>query len=249
MAPDTNMPVAKSEDDLRDIPKWTRRYAENRTLRIVVALGIMLAGVGVFLGLGYLSVWAFRSDNRLLIWASLAALWAFIGWWLWFSFVGASRLIPRITQRLYRGEGSVSMGGAPDTELPQVPNLAVCLLVLFAFAHMFLIQRGVLPERYVQPIAVLYVVPFMLWLGLRLRPSPRSPFMFLWPALFVIHGVLIVAGVPISRGIAFDIFVPTVGYGLIAALAGHIYSRVALRRLRHLAASPDMPDQAEGQAP
>jgi len=42
MAPDTNMPVAKSEDDLRDIPKWAGRYAQNRTLRIVVALGIVL---------------------------------------------------------------------------------------------------------------------------------------------------------------------------------------------------------------
>jgi len=70
--------------------------------------------------------------------------------------------------------------------------------------------------------------------------------MFLWPALFVIHGVSIVAGVPISRGIAFDIFVPTVGYGLIAALAGHIYSRVALRRLRALAATARPHDEAEG---
>lgn len=246
MAPDTNMPVAKSEDDLRDIPKWAGRYAQNRTLRIVVALGIVLAGAGVFLGLGYLSAWTFRSENRLLIWASLAALWAFVGWWLWFSFVGAARLIPRITQRLYRADGSVSMGGAPDTELPQVPNLAICVLLLFAVAHMFLTQRGALPERYLQPISVLYAVPFMLWVGLKLRPSPRSPFMFLWPALFVIHGVSIVAGVPISRGIAFDIFVPTVGYGLIAALAGHIYSRVALRRLRALAATARPHDEAEG---
>jgi len=240
------MPVAKSEDDLRDIPKWAGRYAQNRTLRIVVALGIVLAGAGVFLGLGYLSAWTFRSENRLLIWASLAALWAFVGWWLWFSFVGAARLIPRITQRLYRADGSVSMGGAPDTELPQVPNLAICVLLLFAVAHMFLTQRGALPERYLQPISVLYAVPFMLWVGLKLRPSPRSPFMFLWPALFVIHGVSIVAGVPISRGIAFDIFVPTVGYGLIAALAGHIYSRVALRRLRALAATARPHDEAEG---
>jgi len=246
MAPDTNIPAAKSEDDLRQLPKWARRYAQNRTLRIVVTLGIILAGAGVFLGLGYLSAWAFRRDNSVLMWACLAALWAFIGWWLWFAFVGASRLIPRITQRLYHAEGSVSMGGAPDTELPQLPNLSICVLLLFATAHMFLIQRGVLPERYVQPIAVLYVVPFMLWVGLRLRPSSRSPFMCLWPALFVIHGVLIVAGVPISRGIAFDIFVPTVGYGLIAALAGHIYSRVALRRLRAVAATARTHDEAKG---
>jgi hypothetical protein len=64
-----------------------------------------------------------------------------------------------------------------------------------------------------------------------------APFMLLWPGLLVIHAVLALAGVHPFSGepSAVTILVPTVGYGAIAALASHVYSRVALRRLRSLA--------------
>jgi hypothetical protein len=233
---------------VREIPKWARRYAQNRTLRILVLSGILIAGAVVFVALGRFGGRAFRSNDGPMIWASLAAIWVFAGGWLWFALVGAPRLIPRITRRLYRGEGSIFTGGAPDTELPRVPNLAIGLLILLATVHILLIQRGVLPERYFQPVSALYVSPFMLWVGLSLRPQPRSSFMCLWPVLYVVHGVLIVAGAPISRGLAFDIFAPAVGYGFLAALAGHLYSRLALRRLRSLAVTANAADEADGGA-
>jgi len=37
--------------------------------------------------------------------------------------------------------------------------------------------------------------------------------------------------------------VPVVGYGLIAALAGHLYSRYALRRLRAIARGPEAAEE------
>jgi len=53
----------------------------------------------------------------------------------------------------------------------------------------------------------------------------------------VIHAVLALAGVRPFSGEpnAATILVPTFGYGVIAAMASHVYSRVALRRLRSLA--------------
>jgi hypothetical protein len=42
-------------------------------------------------------------------------------------------------------------------------------------------------------------------------------------------------------------FFTGVGYGSIAALAGHIYSRFALRRLRALAATTETAEQGEGE--
>ena len=71
--------------------------------------------------------------------------------------------------------------------------------------------------------------------------------MMLWPTLYAIHAILLVAGAPIYFGgkwEALNMFVPVVGYGVLAALAGHIYSRIALRRLRTLATSPETPDQS-----
>jgi hypothetical protein len=62
----------------------------------------------------------------------------------------------------------------------------------------------------------------------------------LWPALYAAHAILIVAGAPIVFSSPWDslnMVVPTIGYGLLAALVGHFYSRVALRRLKSLTQS------------
>jgi len=64
------------------------------------------------------------------------------------------------------------------------------------------------------------------------------------PVLYGIHAILIAVGIPISRGPVFDMFFPIVGYGLVAGLSRHIYSRIALRRLRPLTSSSPEPPQA-----
>ena len=246
MRSDTGVEAGTRDDQLRDIPRWTRRYAENRTLYTLVSLGIFLAGAGVFYGLGRLSVYAFRSENQPLTWISLAALWVFLGALLWYTFWGARRLVPGLTKWLYRGEGRVSVDGAETGVSPRVPALSGLVMLLLLVCQLLLTQRGLLPLRYAQPISAAYAVPFMLYMGLKLRAQPRSPFMLLWPALYGLHGVLILAGVPISFGAeraTLDIFWMVPAYGFIAALAGHIYSRVALRRLRTIAA--DTADEAQ----
>ena len=61
--------------------------------------------------------------------------------------------------------------------------------------------------------------------------------MLLWPALYALHAILIIAGVPIlfvGRWDSLNMLIPTVGYGLIASLTAHIYSRIQLRRLRRM---------------
>jgi hypothetical protein len=84
-----------------------------------------------------------------------------------------------------------------------------------------------------QPVSALYVVPFLVVLGIVIRPA-SSPFMFLWPVLYALHAILIVAGAPIRVGNGLDIFIAIAGYGLLAGLAAHAYSRYALRKLRRL---------------
>jgi len=119
------------------------------------------------------------------------------------------------------------------------------VFVFCALASVGLGLLGLYPIRLMQPISALYLVPFLCYLGLKLR-RVGSPFMFLWPGLYAVHAVLLVTGVPIGMGPMLDMFVPTVGYGLVAALSGHIYNRVALRRLRRLAAGPESLQDASG---
>ena len=174
----------------------------------------------------------------------MLVLCAFAVWWLWFSFVGGTRIMRQISERLYRGEGSVSVGLPLGPEATRPPATLIGFVFMFCvLASVGLGLLGFLPSRYMQPISALYVVPFMLYLGWKQRAA-GSPFMLLWPLLYGIHAILIAAGVPISRGPVFDMFFPVVGYGLVAGLSGHIYSRIALRRLRSLTSSGPEPPQA-----
>jgi hypothetical protein len=241
---------SERDDDVREIPKWAQRYAQNRTLPLVVFLGIFVFGFCMFGGLSYLTGWAYVHGNRVMAGASMLVLCAFAVWWLWFSFVGGARIMRQISERLYRGEGSVSVGLPLGPEATRPPPTFIGFVFMFCvLASVGLGLLGFLPIRYMQPISALYVVPFMLYLGMMRQRPGGSPFMCLWPALYGIHAILDVAGVPIrfwGEMRALDVFVPMIGYGLMAALAGHIYSRIALGRLRVLAASPDMTDEPEG---
>jgi hypothetical protein len=227
----------EADDRVREIPKWARRYAQNRTLPVVAFLVIFAAGSCAFGGLSLLTAWAYVTDRRVLSAASMLVLCGFFVWWVWFSFIGAARIMRGITERLYQGEGGVVVGASAGTGDSKGPLVVTVVFVCCVIASVDLGLIGLLPIRYMQPISALYVVPFLCYLGLKMR-RVGSPFMTLWPALYGIHAVLLVTGVPIGMGPMLDMFVPIVGYGLIATLAGHIYSRVALRRLRRLAAAP-----------
>jgi hypothetical protein len=222
---------------LEQIPTWARRYAQNRTLPVLVSLLIFTAGSAVFGGLSYLTAWAYKAGERLLAGSAVLVLSGFAVWWLWFSFVGGAAIIRRISERLYQGEGSV-MAAPSDEEKSGRPPLAAFLFMFCVVASIGLGFLEFYPITLMQPVSALYVVPFLCYLGLKLR-RVGSPFMFLWPALYGIHAILMVAGAPIRLGPALDIIVPVFGYGLLAALAGHIYSRIALRRMRSLARVPN----------
>ena len=260
----------EADDRVREIPQWARRYAQNRTLPVVAMLVIGAAAFCLFGGLGLLTGWAYVEGKRVLAAASMLVLCGFTVWWVWFCFMGVVRIMRGITERLYQGEGGAVAGacaGIGEHKGPlrsiterlyrgeggavagacagigeyKGPLLAAFLLQFCVLASIGLGLLGFLPIRYMQPVSALYAVPFLCYLGLKLRPV-GSPFMFLWPGLYAIHAVLVVTGVPIGMGPMLDMVVPTFGYGLVAMLSGHIYSRVALRRLRRLAASPELSD-------
>jgi hypothetical protein len=73
--------------------------------------------------------------------------------------------------------------------------------------------------------------------------------MLLWPALYAIHAALILSGLSLGflERPSVSILFPVTVYGIIAALASHIYGRFALRKLRRLAQADDT--QAMGGLP
>ena len=93
-----------------------------------------------------------------------------------------------------------------------------------------------IPTQYMQPISALYGVPFLI--GMWFLQRPLSGYVaLLWPALISIHAILILAGAPIlftGRWEALNMLIPMFGYGMLTGLLSHLYSRVALRRLKKL---------------
>ena len=235
------------DNDVRDIPRWTRRYAQNRTLPMLGSLAIFVVGFAAYGGLAYLMTWAWLTGQRALMAAVLLVMAGFAAWWMWVTLVSGPRIVRRIIQRLYRSEGAVSPGPFPEENTWWQSPVVALVFMFCVITTVALALLGVLPIRYMQPISALYIIPLFVYVGI-IHGGAGSPFMVLWPALYGIHAILLVAGAPIYLGGKWEMLLnmwgALIGYGVIAALAAHIYSRYALRRLRTLATSPETPAQS-----
>jgi hypothetical protein len=228
--------TAQPEANLREIAAWSRRYAQNRTVPVLVGLLVFVVVAVAIGGSSYFAGWVFLAGHR--AWAPLAvALLALaLALQAWLISRHSQRFIQRISDRVYQSEGQASLQvcGTPrrgDKVIPLAFVLCVTVSVGLGLA-------GTLPLHYMQPISAIYFVPFLILLSHRFRGA-ISPFAHLWPGLYALHAVLLLLGVPIyfsGRLETLNMLLPTIGYGLVAALAGHIYSRFALRKLRRLAA-------------
>lgn len=250
MNPDSKNAQSEADADLREIPKWARRYAQNRTLATVVFFLIIAASVTAVGPLVYFAERAHRAGDpaRAVVFIALAA--AVVAWILWFRFVSGAGINRRVGQRLYRDEGYASTASipaaSPTYQAPSLPHflLLFCVLVWYGMSLM-----RIIPSRQLLPTSAVFMVPFLAYFyAVRFRDKV-SPFMLLWPVLYVVHSLLLYLGAPIyiQRGPggmyeALNLLIPILGYAMIAALTGHLYSRFALRRLRTLAATPESSD-------
>ena len=95
---------------------------------------------------------------------------------------------------------------------------------------------GYISETYAQPVSAVYLVPFLVFLVY--WEWPRISLIFLlWPALYALHALVLVSGLPIPKEgnwVHFHLLFSAAGYGIIAMLASHVYSRYALRKVRRL---------------
>ncbi|MBE7557422.1 hypothetical protein HS125_00120 [bacterium] len=234
----------RQPDPVADIPKWTRRYAQSRALP---AVWFMIGFIVIFISLYALSHFAgvqFRTGRYLsgTILAAGAAILALA------IVIGAVALsVPRwggrwldrvLREKLYGAEGHVAF--APPAGSRKLLGLAAA--VIFGFCNLVAVVLGIaghIPNDYMQPVSALYVVPFLVFLYFLLHAQVH-PLVLLWPLLYGLHALLIVAGAPILLPDSLDelnLLIPTAGYGLVAGLVAHLYNRHALRRLKEAARS------------
>ncbi len=223
-------------DRVREMPKWVRRYAHNRTLPVLVNLGLFLLGIAAIGGSSTLAAREGQAGHKAAALVFVAVALAASALWVWLVLTHrVERLSGSLSSRLYGAEGTAVAAAKPRgrSRADLVVAIAFLLCVTLSIPAGFAFETV---YRYMVPIMAAYLVPFLLYIWAR-QGGMAAPFMLLWPGLLVIHAVLALAGVHPFSGepSAVNMLVPTFGYGAIAALASHVYSRVALRRLRSLA--------------
>ena len=228
----------ETAEDLRQIGKWARVYSQNRGLGVAVVLIMsVLLGLSIF-GSSACAGLTWREGKMGLFWAcmvwvgvsTVALVYFSVPWW-------GGKAQEWIVQKVYAGDGYVAVD-APRTA--QRTGLMIPLGITFGLCvvgSVALGLAGLIPIEYMQPVSALYVVPFLVALVFLQRPV-ISYIALLWPFLYGLHAVLIVAGVPIrftGAWQAADIMLPMVGYGILSAVVSHLYGRIALSRLKKLA--------------
>ena len=244
-SPNTLQP--RQSDDSQKVSKWTRRYAQNRSLGVVVFLVIIGLVFFAISGTSYLARQAYRSDNMpvfgvclvLLVLALAANLYLAVPRW-------GGKLLARINKRIYAQQGQVTISEPSRMRQRWMLLLAACFGSCILATVLF---GDRIPIEYRQPVMALYCVPLLTLLIILRRPA-TSFVALLWPFLFGLHGVLIVAGVPIvftGQWEFLNFAVPTLGYGILSNMAGHLYSRFALSRLKTLAYTNESEHSPDGE--
>jgi len=229
-------PTSASPSDERDLGRWTRRYAQSKSLPVLISLtvstALFLALMALWVGLGF----AYRSGARVAFWACVAGLipahialvWLAMPRW-------GGRWLQRTADRYYGKEGEVTVRSERPPE--RMRRLDVLAAILYGAAILLTVVLGFLGYvrvEYLQPVSALYVVPFLVFLFWLMRPQVGY-LALLWPGLYGLHAILVVAGAPIQfegHLVFLSILGPIVGYGVIGALAGHLYNRIALARVK-----------------
>jgi len=242
-----NKSLDKNTEKLKEIPKWTRKYAQNRTFPVMIALAINLC---LFAGIAipsYFGGKAYMSGNLVLFWICIFVVAvAMISLAFFCVPKCGGKFIERISRRLYNREGDVLIS-VPET-IKKKQWVGYVVAMVFGSCVLITVILGLLGYlsiEYMQPVSALYVVPFLVFLYLWQRPI-ISPLALLWPTLYAIHAILVVAGVPIQFGIPWiflNMLIPVFGYGFLTYVICHLYSRYALKKLKTAASLQEHTDE------
>jgi len=242
--------VPQDTEKLKDIPKWTRKYAQNRTLTIFV---LMIMGMVFSLFVGALVAFplslaaiGFSKGNMVLgcvgiavlVAALVAVLIVLIIFLSKFGGKNKGLLDQMIDRWIYGKEGTVS---TPQPKLSKkMKRLDIFVGIVYGvcfIGSMELAMLGYIPVKHLLPLMALFVVPFNVYIYFMQRLR-FGPIFLICPILYTIHAILIVAGVPIyftgTMGVPLTLSLPIIVYTLLPYLIGHLYSRYALKKLKGL---------------
>lgn len=222
--------------DPRLIVRWAQRYARSRTISFLVQWVFIVTMVMIIGIAATLTNKTYRPESMGLFYLCIVSMVLSILAMTWFSVSKwGGEVIWRITQWLYGDEGYAAyLGDRHDGPTPWWVTALGGGLVVYHLVGAILVSFRILPLAYMQPFSAAYMAPF---LALMILYQRLGFWAWIWPIFYAAHGVMMVMGLPIGfpgQWQLLDMAVPVFGYGLIAILTGHVYSRFALQQLKRL---------------
>ena len=208
--------VPQDTEKLKEIPKWARRYAENRTLPQIVFHLIYLS----FGGVVFLSVYCFL--QRWFILASILMGIYVVGFICILIFGDYSK------------DRYFTKSGIPESEsVQQIKKFLPLPLIVCIAVQMIMEIRGVFPEHLRMPISAVCVCPLLIFVNWRWA---RGSFIgYLWAALYGGWAIAILFKVPVltfPERFAGNEMIAVPVTGAITGVVAYIYSRHALKKLK-----------------
>lgn len=234
-------------ESIKEIPKWTRRYAQNRTVPFLLYMFMFLvwcylAGTG-----SKLARLAYRAGDMTEFYFAMTIVVAMVAVLIWSLVPGwGGGWYQRLTRRIYKDGGDVVLPvPSKQTKYTWHRHLIPGVFVLGLLITVALTRLGYLSNEYVQPVSALYAVPFLIARFSTMRATMREtlgPIFLLWPILYGIHAILVVAGAPIQfegQWASLNMLIPTIGYGILTGVVGYLAGQYSLKKLRGLTSMRD----------
>jgi len=220
---------------MRDVPQWMQAYAANRTWPVIVNLVIFAMLFLLITGFSTLTCWVWHTGNNPLFAVSALLLCVSLGTLIWLNIPAwGGRWQQELSQALMHSEGTVQL---PMKRRNNWLKVAAVIFALCIFTEVGLGICGLMPTWLMQPVSAVYLVPFLLLLS-RLQSGSGFAWGYIWAGLYGVHAILLTLQAPIyftGNWEIMNMLIPTVGYGLTAALVGLLYSKVMLARIQAVA--------------
>jgi len=212
-------------EKLKEIPKWARRYAESRTMPLIIFSTVFL----VLFGVVSLSVYCFLKGKFIL-----AAI-------MMVSYV-AGLIYFVITWDRHETHYFTKTGIPQSESIKQIRRYLPIPLILFVIISVIMDQRGVFPDNLSVPISAVYICPLLIFANWRWA---KGSFVgYLWAGLYGAWAIAILFKVPVltfseggvrQLGPGDEMYLAAPVTGLITGLIVYIYSRYALKKLKRAA--------------
>ncbi len=215
--------VSQDTENLKEIPKWARRYAESRTAPLIIFSMVFIACFGMV----SLSVYCFLKGKFILA-AIMVVL--YVATFIYFL----------ITSDRHETSYFTKTGIPQSQSVQQIRKFLPLPLIACIAVQVILEIRGVFPNHLSVPISALYVCPLLIFANWRWA---RGSFIgYLWATLYGAWAIAILFKVPIltfSEGGLLkpgdEMYLSAPVTGVMTGLITYIYSRYALKKLKTVA--------------